>query len=376
MEKIRLKIRPKIFSISEPHIQGQASPLLPSARKPLLQSLASAFVMLTLLSACASRFLQIEGSEKILKNEEFEAAIQVKEVATPTPLPEGVTPTPTPRPTATPKPKPTPRIKGKVAGSGAVPTAQVPTRRQPEFEDDEGFDGRRPKVDPYRAGEEVKLNISYFAVDAGELVLKTMPMVEVNGKSAYRFRAIAKTISVFEMFYKVDDYAEVFMDYETLEPLSYVLSVKESKLLRDARAVHDKQKGRVFFWDKKIKPDKSVEEKKQDWELPPYAQNIFSALWYIRSFQLSVGKKFKMHLTHENENLIVEFAVLRKEKISTKAGPLETFVVRPTATKNGEPKNIGDSQFWLTADDRKFLVRIESKIKIGTIVGSLESIKP
>lgn len=338
--------------------------------------LACAFVVVTLLSACASRLLQVEGSEKILKNEEFEAAIQVKEVATPTPLPVGVTPTPTPQPKATPKPKPSPRQRGKKATPAASPPAQAPTRRQPEIEDDEGFEGRRPKVIPYRPGEEITLNVSYFAVDAGELVLKTLPMVEVNGKPAYRFRANAKTISLFETFHKVDDYAEVFMDYETLEPLSYVLSVKESKLLRDARAIHDRQKGRVFFWDKKIKPDKSVEEKKQDWELPPYAQNIFSALWYIRSFTLSVGKKIKIHLTHENENLIVEFAVLRREKLKTNAGTLDTFVLRPSASKDGVPKNIGDSQLWLTADDRKFLVRIESKIKIGTIVGSLESIKP
>jgi hypothetical protein len=348
----------------------------PVENSRFMQRSAIAFVLVMLLSACASRFLQVEGSEKILKNEEFEAAIQVKEDATPIPLPLGASPTPTPKPTATPKPKPTPKVKGKKPGTTTSAAPSAPTRRQPEMEDDEGFDGRRPKIDPYRAGEEVKLNISYFAVDAGELTLKTMPMVEVNGRPAYRFRAVAKTISVFEMFYKVDDYAEVYMDYETLEPLSYMLSVKESKLLRDARAVHDKQKGRVFFWDKKIKPDKSVEEKKQDWELPPYAQNIFSALWYIRSFTLSVGKKIKMHLTHENENFIVEFTVLRKEKLSTKAGPLETFVVRPTATKGGEAKNIGDSQFWLTADERKYLVRIESKIKIGTIVGSLESIKP
>lgn len=328
-----------------------------------------------ILVSCASKFLQYENSEKVLENKEFDSAIRVKEIEVP-PTPE---PTATPEPgkeapTATPTPTPTPVKKTRAKKGKGVETTETKPR-EPRFEDDEGFVGRRPAVDPFRPGEEVVLDISYFGVDAGELTIQTLPFVEVNGRKAYRFHSIAKTVSVFEMFYKVDDFAETLVDFETMTPFSYVLHVKESKQLRDARALHDLAKGRMFFWDKKITKENGVEEKKQDWELPAYSQNIFSALWYLRTFTLRPGKKIKFRMSHENENLMITIEVVRKETISTSQGKLETVVIRPSAEKEGEAKNIGQSLFWLTDDDRKLMVRMESKIKIGTIVGSLKTMK-
>lgn len=339
-------------------------------------------------ASCASRFLQYENSDKVLENKEFDAVIKVKEIEvppTPTPAPavttepsksEGAAAAPSPTPTPTPKPpvKTKKQLAAeKAAAKAAAEAAKKP--REPNFEDSEGFLGRRPVVDPFRPGEEVVLDISYFGVDAGELTIQTLPFVEVNGRKAYRFHSIAKTVSVFEMFYKVDDYAETLVDFETLRPFSYVLHVKESKQLRDARALQDWDKGRMFFWDKKITKENGVEEKKQDWELPPYSQNIFSALWYLRAFTLTPGKKIKFRMSHENENLMITCEIVRKEMLSTAEGKLPTVVIRPSAEKDGEAKNIGQNLFWLTDDDRKLLVRMESKIKIGTIVGSLNRLK-
>lgn len=335
---------------------------------------------------CASRFLQFENSEKVLENKEFDAAIQIKELATPTPSPTpppgpvtGLTPsivpsaTPAATPPATAKVKPAPKPK---KGGKAQPTKEDAQKaREPSFEDSEGFNGRRPVVDPFNVGEEVVLDISYFGVDAGELTMQVRPFVEVNGRRAYRFHSIARTVSVFEVFYKVDDHAETLVDFETLLPISYTLNVKETKLLRNARALHNWQTGRMHFWDKKITKEHGVEEKKQDWEMPPFSQNIFSSLWYLRAFQLKPGKKIQFRMSHENENLMITCEVLRRETLNTPIGKVPTVVIRPSAEKDGEKKNIGDNLFWLTDDENKIMVRMESKIKLGTIVGSLNRLK-
>lgn len=334
---------------------------------------------------CASRFLQFENSEKVLENKEFDNAIQVKEIETPAPSPtpsagptgepasgQVVVPLPTPSPTPSAKLE---KPKKKKKGAKGQPVEDTLALREPRLEDDEGFAGRRPLKDPFQVGEEVVLDISYFGVDAGELTMQVRPFVEVNGRRAYRFHSIAKTVSVFEMFYKVDDYAETLVDFETLRPISYALHVKESKLLRDARALHNWDQGRMYFWDKKITKENGVEEKKQDWEMPPFSQNIFSSLWYLRVFKLAPGKKIKFRMSHENENLIITCEVLRREKLNTSQGVLPTLVIRPSAEKDGVAKNIGENLFWLTDDDQKLMVRMESKIKLGTIVGSLNRYK-
>lgn len=343
-------------------------------------------ILLVLMLGCASRFLVFENSEKVLENKEFDNAIQVKEIPVPAPSPAPLSttgasgaadggktlPVATPKPTPTPKPE---KSKKKKKGAKGVLVEDVATLREPRLEDDEGFVGRRPVTDPFQIGEEVVLDISYFGVDAGELTMQVRPFVEVNGRKAYRFHSIAKTVSVFEMFYKVDDYAETLVDFETLRPISYALHVKESKLLRDARALHNWEEGRMYFWDKKITKEHGVEEKKEYWEMPAFSQNIFSSLWYLRVFKLLPGKKIKFRMSHENENLIITCEVLRRETLSTDEGDLKTVVVRPSAEKDGVAKNVGENLFWFTDDDQKLMVRMESKIKLGTIVGSLNRLK-
>jgi hypothetical protein len=67
--------------------------------------------------------------------------------------------------------------------------------------------------------------------------------------------------------------------------------------------------------------------------------------------------------------------VIRREKIYTDVGALDTFVVKPSFDVEGKFKPTGENFLWLTADERKFIVRMESKIKIGTIVGNVQKIK-
>ncbi len=372
-----------------------------------IRSLFSVAILAT-LAGCAGGILKYENSAKVLENKEFDSAIRVKEIpdlneaATPmSPIAasdttaktsgeassrvsgatagvaSGVT-SGTTKQTAKPRPAPKPKPTPKPKPGAALAVEASPKPRQPVWEDSEGFVNRRPIKDPYRVGEEVVLDISYWALDAGELTMQTRPFVEVNGRKAYRFHAIAKTVSVFESFYKVNDYAETLVDFETLLPVSYTLDVKESKQLRDARAVHDLsagQPGKMQFWDKKITKDYGIEERKMEWEMLPYSQNIFSALWYLRAFKLTPGKKIRFNLAHENENITIICEVLRREKLSTQVGELDTIVIRPSAEKDGQPKNIGQNLFWLTDDDSKLMVRMETKIKIGSIVGSLQKLK-
>jgi hypothetical protein len=212
-------------------------------------------------------------------------------------------------------------------------------------------------------------------VVAGDLTLETRPFVEVNGRRSYRFLGTAKSTSVFAMFYAVDDWFETFVDYETLIPSSYALHVKESKQLREARTLFDWSKKKAFFWDKKINAEKQLEEKKQEWDLVPYSQNIFTSLFYLRTFQLVPGKKIAFYLAHEKENLYVTSEVLRRERITTPAGSFNTVVIKPKIQLNGHFKPVGDIFFWMTDDDRKLVVRFESKIKIGSIVAVAKKVE-
>lgn len=254
--------------------------------------------------------------------------------------------------------------------------ATAPGKREPDIEDDEGFAGRRPLKDPFHVGEVVTYDVHYFKVSAGTMKLKVDPMVNVNGRKAYNFVTELKSSSMFSSFYSVQDRVETFVDFETLVPRVFSLHVKETSQLREAQMVFDEKTSRATYWEKKVTEKSGEEEKKQSWEIQPYSQNVFSAAFYMRNFQWEVGKEISFRVADDEQNLIFKGKCLRKEILDTDMGPKKAIVIKPEVTLKGAFKPVGDIYIWLSDDDRKYVLRIESKIKIGTIVAEAISIKP
>ncbi len=348
----------------------------------------ASIVSLTLLNSCASKVLEVDNSDNLLKIEDYDKTLQVKEAEQP--------PEPTTAPVlksivekkpevkkddmfaklGTPKPV-EPEVKKEE--SKKTEKAEKPKKlkkKLPAIEDSEGFDGRRPVVDPFRPGEKVTIKLSYFNVVAGDMTVEVLPFKEVNGRKSYHFKVSGKSNSFFSNVYAVDDKAETFLDYETLLPYNMAIDVKETKQLRTVRSYFDWKKMKAFFWEKKITKKHGVEEKNLEWAIEPYAQNIFSSIFYLRTFTLTPGKVIQFRMADNKKNMVIKGHVLRRETIKTDLGEIKTVVVKPELAIDGVFKPMGDVFFWLTDDDRKFVVRIESKIKIGTIIGSLKEIVP
>ena len=360
-------------------------------------------LVLLILSGCSAIEVKEEELREIRSNKEYEDLLKVVPAATPTPTPVPKNEeksekavkkdSPKTKKTKTKKdsskkvvkkdsPK-TKKTKTKKDNSKKVESKKVikpkaektkVSKRNPEYEDTEGFDGRRPIVDPYRVGEKIKLEVSYFGVTAGYLTIETLPFKVVNGRKSYHFKISVRSSSTFSMFYSVDDYAETFIDYEKLIPYNYVIRMDETKKVGENKALFDWEKGKAYTWERKIDKKKGRQEKNYEWDLLPYSQNVFSAPFYMRSFALKPKKSLKVMVGHRGKNLEMTAKVLRREKLKTKVGTFDTVVIKPSFMIDGDFKPVGDIVFWHTDDDQKLIVRMEAKIKIGTIVGSLESL--
>lgn len=319
-------------------------------------------VLLSIIGCTTSRVLDIENADKKLQIDEFDKNIAVKE------LPASAEP----RLTIVAAPE-----KEKKAQTPIIETKKAKTtkqKKQPSLEDAEGFEGRRPIIDPFRVGERVRLKVSYFNVNAGFLDIEVLPFKEVNGKKSYHFQVRAQSNDFFSSMYTVDDRAETFMDYELMIPYNMSVDVKQTKQLRTVRSYFDWKKNKASFWEKRIRRDRPLEEKSYEWDIMPYSQNIFSAAFYMRAFDLKPGKTIAFRVADERKNMVVKGHVLGIEKVQTDAGVIECLKMKPEVQIDGIFKPIGDVFFYLTNDDRKMVVRIESKIKIGTIVAKATEI--
>ncbi|WP_413288002.1 DUF3108 domain-containing protein [Bdellovibrio sp. HCB337] len=359
------------------------------------------FVACILLIACASSTLKYEKAKELETNTEFDKAVRIEgaEVSTSgadvaaTPVEKNVT---TPAPKATPseleknlipekksdvktavvKPPEKKVVAKKAKKEKKAEEPAAPQRRQPEIEDDAGFQGRRPLKDPFSVGEVVTHEVSYFATTAGTLKLKVEPMVAVNGRKAYNFVTEIKTSPMYSRLYSVDDRVETFVDFETLVPRVFALHVKESSQLREARMLFDEKTNRATFWEKKVTEKSGAEEKKQAWDILPYSQNVFSAVFYMRNFQWEPGKEIAFRVADDEQNLIFSGKCLRREKIKTEIGEKNALVIQPKIILKGKFKPVGDILIWLSDDEYKYPLKIESEIKIGTLVSEVISITP
>lgn len=266
--------------------------------------------------------------------------------------------------------------KNMISPETELPAENEIVRHLPEIEDNEGFLGRRPTVDPFKPDEKIVFFISYFGVKAGELTLETLPYVEVNGKKSYHFIIRIKSYSFFDRLYAVDDWAETFLDFQNLTPYNLAVHVKESKQLKESRSVYDFTHHEASFWEKQITKEKGEKNKKLTWTIEDFSQNVLSAIYYVRTFTFRKGKVVLFRIADAGKNILFRAEVVREEKLTHEKSELNTFVLKLDFKQDGFFQKTGDVFLWLTQDERKFPVRIESKIKIGTLVGALKELKP
>ncbi|MGH1469021.1 MAG: DUF3108 domain-containing protein [Bdellovibrionales bacterium] len=238
-----------------------------------------------------------------------------------------------------------------------------------------GKKAEKPSGFPFKVGEEVTLSATFFGVEAGKILIGVDKFKKFAGKKQYHFYAFGKTSSVFSMFYKVKNKIETLWDPELKKPSSLAFDVVETKQKYKIRVYFDwlKKQGEYLEegWAKK-KGDYRVQKK---WTLEEKAQDIVSAAFYMRTFPLKVGKEYKLTVMEEDKIIDVHFKVDRKEVLKTRVGKFDTLVLKPRFSTKGKFKQVGDISVWLTDDSYRQVVRIESKIKIGTVVAKLHSLK-
>ena len=338
-----------------------------------------------LFCGCQASLFKVEKEDDIRLKSDIDKTVVVEEVKTePT---SGKSKTHAPPPLLAPEPKVKTKkakvkknskaTKASEAGSAAVaPAPEVLV--DPSIEDAEGFTGRRPNKDPFHVGEKITHQAYYnlFGFTAGILTLDTLPFVQVNGRKAYQFVINLRTSKLFNSIYSIEDRVVTLVDYDLWLPRLFTLHVKETSNVREGRSYFDFQKLKATYEEKKVSKKKGVEEKKQEWDILPYSQNVFSVIYYMRLFAWKDGKDYSFRVADEKENLIFKGRAVGRETLDTDIGPIKAIKIKPEIILKGNFKPVGDIFIWLSDDDRKIPLRIESKIKIGTIVSEITDYQP
>ncbi len=83
-----------------------------------------------------------------------------------------------------------------------------------------------------------------------------------------------------------------------------------------------------------------------------------------------------MDIFDSNKFFRAEVNILKKEMLQIPGiGEVSTVLIKPELKSEGLFKKTGDIFIWLTDDDRKIPVRVETKIPVGNVVAELKGIE-
>jgi len=216
------------------------------------------------------------------------------------------------------------------------------------------------KNNSFKAGEKVTLSVFYnvagFYVDAGVATF-TNTLETLNGKPVFHIVGEGRTNSSYDIFYKVRDKYESYIDTTTMQTLKFVRNVNEGGHKIYQNVSFNKSANTAVTTDGVFK-------------VPACVQDVVSAVFYARNIDFSklrVNDKitFSMFLDNEIYNMYIRY--LGKDVIKTKYGKFNAIKFKPLLIKGTIFEGGENMTVWVTDDANHVPVRIESPIAVGKV---------
>jgi hypothetical protein len=287
-------------------------------------------------------------------------------------------PSPSPAPQAVKAPKHSKKRKGKQ--SKATPPGEISASPEPSPSTapaaQTNYPSRRPAKDPIWIGEKMVFDITYFGMSAGDFTLEAMPLKAIDNRKVYHIKGLAESSKVFSLFYRLHDMVETFLDYDGLFSHRFHILLDETKQARDSLELYDSQKKQTFYWNRWNHKERGYTETKEFQPIEPFSQDSLSALYFLRTLPLIEGAVYNVPVVSEGKSWEAVVTVVRRETMRSPMGKVQCVVLKPETKYQGVLKKQGDSFLWLTDDDRRTVVRLEAKVRIGTVIAQLKKFEP
>lgn len=219
----------------------------------------------------------------------------------------------------------------------------------------------------FQMGEELNFRVHYGFVNAATIKIKIDEKpVLINNRKTYHIKAFGKTLSTFDWAYRVRDHFETYVDMESLAPLKYFKYVQEDNY-RDVDLV---------FYNHE---ERSLKGKKMNMDnLPEYVQDVISSVYYARNLDFSnakPGQSWPINVYLDQKVYNLDFKYAGKEVIKSDIGKVRCIKLKPRLVVDRVFKNEDDMTVWITDDENKLPVRVETGIWVGSIRCDLTSYK-
>jgi len=211
------------------------------------------------------------------------------------------------------------------------------------------------------------LNIADFKFRSG----RTPNLENGNGSKPVSlvFRADVASKGFFTRLFnlKFHEQVESTVDAETLTLQRTTIRDEQGKRVRETETTYDRAKGKMA-WTRRDPNNPTAEPNKALVDFSGQLQDILSAIYFIRTQPLHLGKSFEIFIGDGGKVYRVPVRVLEKKKMKTVLGRVMAFRVEPDLFGPDSLIDNEKGQFtlWITEDDRHIPVTARIKTDYGT----------
>lgn len=220
---------------------------------------------------------------------------------------------------------------------------------------------------PLTIPEKLVYDLTWTGIKAGTAVQEI-----VDENDTVKITSTARSADWISVFFPVEDRVESILTKVPPPrigvPLNYRMKVREGHHRRDREIIFDQARGKARYIDHRGGERAEVEISRNTYD--PY-----SSFYYVRSLPLEIGKSVYVSILDNKDLSKVEVQVLRKERLKTILGEVNTIVIKPLMKSEGIFQRKGEIFIWLTDDERHIPVKMKTKVTIGSVTATLVEAK-
>lgn len=221
------------------------------------------------------------------------------------------------------------------------------------------------KETAFKEGEVLSYKLKYGFITAAEATIKVQATdMKFDGKPTFQLVVDARTSGTFDVFYKIRDHYDSYIDKTELTPYFYQENIREANYKRQDKA--------RFYQD-----GKKVVANTGTYNTPTTQTfDLVSAYYFARSLDISkmkINDTFKLNYFLGDEISALEIQYVGKEVIKSKLGDIRCLKFSPSIKPGRIFKKDSKLYLWITDDGNRVPVKAQVEILVGSVTLEIKS---
>jgi len=217
---------------------------------------------------------------------------------------------------------------------------------------------------PFVVGESCSYRIHYGPITTGYGYLSVKELENHLGEKCYFFDGFGETNTFFDYIFEVNDSYISYCNSNTLNPVHFIRDVNEG-------GYKIKQDYRFNCKEREVLVADSL------YQIPENSQDMISAFYYARTLfsrqNIKEDSILKINIFMDEENYPMQIRYLKNEIVKTKWGKINCMVFVPQLQIGRIFQEEEEMRIWISDDDNKLMIKVETKIIVGMIKAELSS---